>query len=754
MSNTEEMFDREMVVEFLEESLDQISDLENKLIEFEKNPNNLKLIDDVFRPVHSIKGTAGFFKLTGLQKLAHKLENVLDLLRKEEISPSPEVVSAELSGFEELHAMCQRLVDNDKEILDQDHYDQLIQHIEALSQQRRDSNTEVLLYLNAFKAFQSSLPETVLTSLSFKILSEHAEHLDILVQKSLEDIIPHFLAAFQQFQETLPSEIKSSPDLSLLKKETRRLESIAVAAKKGPAFRKTGDFFYLEMDVSGEISTIQEIANLSFDEALPINTAQRLNDALISLQAKVSDEALALTKEIQLSLVPILSGMEDFDTEFQNQLTISVKKLVSLMTRPAKEEKRESAAEQTEEKPEEKHEVKTMRVSEDEVDGFMHFVGELVVVSDMLKYIGIEISKMPGMQDLEENFKQAHQTFHALSRNLIDSLLKVRLIPVDNLLKKVPGLARSLADKVGKKVRVEIHGGDIKIDKSLHELMDHPLTHIIRNSLDHGLESPEEREAAGKEATGLIQLEVKHDGEWIHFKIQDDGAGIQVDRIKQKALEKELITPEQAASLPEEEAANLLFLPGFSTAKTVSDISGRGVGLDVVKKNIEEVNGQVSISSQAGQGTTFYIKLPSSTSFVIIEGVNTSVGQTEYIFPVECMQMAFQPQKGEVFMANDIEVVRHKDRILPVLRLYKVFKMNPDFETPEDSIFIIVDHQKQHFAVMVDKLLGKTQVVLKEINLGEQEGEHSQKDILGGAIMGHGNIALVLDIEQLKNHLK
>ncbi len=754
MSGTEEMFDREMVVEFLEESLDQISDLENLLIEFEKNPNNLKLIDDVFRPVHSIKGTAGFFKLLSLQKLAHKLENVLDLLRKEEIAPSAEIISTELSGFTELHAICQRLVNEEEEVIDVEHYNQLIQDIEALSQQKRDTKTEVLLYLNAFQAFEATLPQAVLTSPTFQALTQNVSQLEIIVQKSIEEAISSFLEAFHQFTEKQAPEITNSSDFNFLKKETRRLETIAVTSKKGPTFRKTGDYFYQETDVSGEISTIQEIINLPFEEALPLNTAQRLKDALDSLQQKISDEALTLTKTIQLVLVPVLSGMMEFDQEFQKELMIPVEKLVSLMTQPVKEEKAEAPAKKMDEKTEEKHEVKTMRVSEEEIDGFMHFVGELVVVSDMLKYIGLEINKIPGVRDLEESFKQAHQTFHALSQNLIDSLLKIRLLPVDNLLKKVPGLARSLADKVGKKVRVEIHGGDIKIDKSLHELMDHPLTHIIRNSLDHGLESPDTREAAKKPATGLIQIDVTHDGDWVNFTIQDDGAGIPVDKVKQKALEKELITPEQAATLSDDEAVNLLFLPGFSTAKTVSDISGRGVGLDVVKRNIEAVNGQVAISSQFGKGTSFDIRLPSSTSFVIIEGVNTLVGNTEYIFPVEFMQMAFRPQKEEVFMANDIEVVRHKNRILPVLRLYEIFKIPPESETPEAAILVIVEHQKQSFAVMVDKLLGKTQVVLKEIDLGEQDGEHLQKDILGGAIMGHGNIALVLDIEQLKGHLK
>gem|GEM_PF-653434 len=741
--------DREIVVGFLEESLDQISNLETLMIEFEQNPDNLDLVEQIFRPIHSIKGTAGFFQMGQMQKLAHSLENVLDLLRRQEILPSQLVTSVEISGFEELREICQRLIDEKDEIEDQSYFDQLLFTIDQLAQQKRDTNTEILLGVNSLKAFVSQLSPDLLKSQKYRKLSQATEHLEALARFQIEDAISTFSQAFSDFREELPPEASTTPGLTALSRNLARLDLVAATPVQVRKFRKTDDYFLNGIDVSGEISTIKDILNTSLASSPSLNMAQRLADALISLQAKTEDLVIEHIKAMRPMLELVLAGNEKFDANIQKKLKKEFQSLLATVT-PSKGK---ISQKPVQEKEPPAMRQKTMRVSEEEIDGFMHFVGELVVVSDMFNYISKMMRENLDPKRLEDRFRQANETFNELSQKLIDSLLKVRQLPMEGLLKKIPGLARSVADKQGKQVRVTTKGNDVKVDKGIYDLLDHPLTHLIRNAVDHGLETPELRVARGKPEVGTIKIEVTSDGDWVSIAIQDDGGGISVEKVKAKALERKMFTPEELDKFSEEEIINLILLPGFSTVEQVSEISGRGVGMDVVKKNIEEASGKLNIISQWEKGTTFQIRFPKSSHFMIIEGISAQVGKVDFIFPIESVLTVFSPPPQALFKANQTEVVRYNQQILPVLRLHELFQITPEKHHQGKVILVIVRHETQDFAVLVDAFLGTTQVVVKELGLEKLGSVYTQKDISGGAIMGHGGVALILDTEQLKTHI-
>ncbi len=700
-------FDQEMVKEFLEESIDEISKMENLLLQFEQKPEDREPIDGVFRIAHSIKGSAAFFKLFEIQKLAHSLENVLDLLRKGEVPPSQLVISALLPGFLELEGMCDRASQGLPEIENEDFLNALYNQLNNLTQQKRDLRDEVILYLNTVQAFM----------------------------------------------EQVPPEVAQSPAFNVLKKESERLALTAEASHKKSEFRKTGDFFYQGKDVSGEMSAVGDIIKTPLDTSFPVNTAQRLLDALSSLCSILKEEDLLVGRQMLTMVEMVLAEIRPFDDEVQHDLRDGYEHLLTSMAQtPAGQIPKAAKKETGLEKPLEKREGKTMRVSEEKVDGFMHFVGELVVVSDMLNYIDSEMDKVNISQDLSNRFKQARQSFNTLSQKLRESLLEVRRVSVDGLLRKVPGLARNVADKLGKHVKVETIGNEIQIDKSLYELLDHPLTHLVRNAVDHGLEATNVRQQKGKPSEGLLRVIVQQTDDWVTLTIEDDGGGINIEHVKKKALERGLISSETAQKMQEEEALHLITLAGFSTAEAVSDISGRGVGLDVVKENIEGVNGKLKIESEFGKGTKFQIRLPSTTGFVVVDGVNTLVGQNEFIFPVENMQLAFRPRQEDFFVAEQKEMVRHGEEIIRMLRMHQVFHINPTYQDPTEAILVVVENQQHRFAVMVDKLLGGTQVVIRELGIKEL-GQTAHQGIAGGAIMGHGDVALVLDVKSLAEYL-
>lgn len=379
----------------------------------------------------------------------------------------------------------------------------------------------------------------------------------------------------------------------------------------------------------------------------------------------------------------------------------------------------------------------SIRVSVEKVEELINLVGELVIANSMVNESINELSlqRAPILQE-------AIATMERTTRELQEQVMAVRMMPIGHVFRRFPRLVRDLASSLQKSAEVEIVGEDTELDKQVIEEIGDPLTHLVRNAVDHGLESPEVRLEAGKPETGKVRLSAFHEGGNVIVEVADDGGGLCKNRIRDKAIAKGLI--DGAAELTDEQIYDLIFEPGFSTAESVSDVSGRGVGMDVVKRNVEMLNGSVSIRSQQGVGTTFRVKLP--LTMAILDGLSLSLDNEIYIVPLLSVFESIRPKPGEVrTVAGRGEVLVVRGETVPLLRLHRLFNISDCVERPENALVVILEHQGKKLGLMVDELLGQLQVVMKSLedNFRKVEG------ISGATILGDGRVAFILDIPGL-----
>jgi two-component system, chemotaxis family, sensor kinase CheA len=374
----------------------------------------------------------------------------------------------------------------------------------------------------------------------------------------------------------------------------------------------------------------------------------------------------------------------------------------------------------------------TVRVNTEKLDSMMNVVGELVIVQSQICESARE--QADPNSALSRNIAQLGRITKELQRNA----MSLRLMPIKPTFQKMERLARDLARDFGKKVSFHTEGEDTEVDRTVVEEIADPLVHMVRNSLDHGLETPADRIAAGKTEIGSLSLKAYNQGSHIIIELIDDGRGIDPDRIHRKAIEKGIV--QAGDSLTRDEILQLIFAPGFSTAEKVTSVSGRGVGMDVVKRNIDKLRGGVDIQTELGKGTTFRIRLPLTTA--IIDGLVVRVGVDRFILPSTSVQMALRPDRANVITVHGRgEVYDHRGRILPIRRLHRQFQIPGATERPENGILVIIETQDRITALLVDELVSKQEVVVKNLGgfLANLPG------IAGGAILGDGNIALILD---------
>ena len=378
-------------------------------------------------------------------------------------------------------------------------------------------------------------------------------------------------------------------------------------------------------------------------------------------------------------------------------------------------------------------EARIVRVDTSKLDFLVEMAGEMVIAQS-------QVSQDPHLRDLESprlqrNLAQLERITEALQK----TAMSMRMVPIGQLFRRMNRLVRDLSRKSGKQVELELAGEETELDRTIVEALSDPLTHMVRNSLDHGIETPEERRAAGKDPLGRVRLKACHEAGHIMIEVSDDGCGIDREKVLAKAREKGLIA--EGARPTEQETFNLIFEPGFSTAQCVTDVSGRGVGMDVVRKQLTKLRGRVEIQSTLGQGTTFFLKLP--LTLAIIDGLVIGVGRERYVVPLFAVREIFRPTREMVSTAcNQGEMVLIRGRLLPLVRLYRRFHVQPRTEDPSESVFLVADDGGRTFCLMVDEFVGKQEVVIK--TLGDLTKKSS--GIAGGSILGDGKVVLVLDL--------
>ena len=403
----------------------------------------------------------------------------------------------------------------------------------------------------------------------------------------------------------------------------------------------------------------------------------------------------------------------------------------------------DKALKKQEPKPLGSEEDQTIRVETRRLDHVMNLVGELVLGRNRMMKLSTGLEQSHESDPLVRELAETLGRLDLVTSDLQTAVMKTRMLPIRKVLGKFPRMVRDLSNKVGKNVGLELVGEDTELDKSVIEEIADPLVHLIRNAIDHGLETPEERRAAGKPEQGTVKLEAAQEGDRIVIRVSDDGGGMSVEKIKAKALSRDLVTPQEISTWGRREIINLIFQPGFSTAENVTDVSGRGVGMDVVRTNISRLNGTVEVDTDEGHGSTVTIKLP--LTIAIIQALMVAVERQEFAIPLTSVVEAVKLGSRDLKTINGREVLTLRDHVLPLLRLSRMFEI-PMLEDRSDfGYVVVVAVGERRFGIMVDHLHAQEEVVIKSLGglLGEIKG------IAGATITGEGKVVLILDMAEL-----
>ncbi len=381
----------------------------------------------------------------------------------------------------------------------------------------------------------------------------------------------------------------------------------------------------------------------------------------------------------------------------------------------------------------------TIRVSVERLDDMMNLVGELVLERNRLLQINRDFRENKNVDEYPEKVADTTERIHFVTTEIQLSVLKTRMVPIDRLFRKFPRMIRDISREMKKKADLLISGGETELDKTVIDELGDPLVHLLRNSIDHGLEAPEQRRALGKPEIGRVELSARQEGNHIIIGVKDDGKGIDVDKVKAKALEREIVTQEQLLAMSKQDIMQLIFEAGFSTAEQVSNISGRGVGMDVVKTNIRKLGGMIELNSEVNMGTEMVLKLP--LTLAIMQALMVQVHNDVYAIPLASVIETIKIEDGDIKNVNQKEVIYHRDSVIPLLRLQEVFMVSQNGNTSDTEYMVLVGAGEKRFGLVVDRLIGQEEVVIK--SLGDYLG--NIPGIAGGTITGDGRVRLIVD---------
>jgi two-component system, chemotaxis family, sensor kinase CheA len=667
---------------FFEESFEGLETMECGLLHLEVGTVDMEVIHTIFRAAHSIKGGSGTFGLHDVAAFTHVLETLLDEMRDGRRQITQPAVNLLLQSVDCLRDML--IARRDGSNLDGERVAHLQQQCESLLQTvaGREQHQETSLTEGNGQAKAMPAGWRIFFRPALTMLRRGNDPVRILgALETLGDL------TVQVDMARLPGFAELDPEMCYLLWELTVQGAVPIEE-----IREI--FAWVEGDCELRITSLQEEPGSPVEET-PVSAP------LPALQAGMAPAS---------QQTPAGEGAESH----------------SIRERRAGAERRNAPL---------IAETSSIRVGIDKIDALINMVGELVITQSMLCQLGehFHMSHLPklldGLDQLERN-----------TRELQESVMRIRMLPISFTFQRFPRLVHDLSQRLGKQVELEMSGEQTELDKTVIEKIGDPLLHLVRNAIDHGIEAPTVRGALGKPATGALRLTAYHQGGHVIIEVSDDGAGLNKAKLLHKARERGLIGADEV--LPEEEKIyDVIFQPGFSTVETVSDISGRGVGMDVVRRNIRELGGHIEVHSQEGQGTTFTIRLP--LTLAILDGQLIRVGQEIYIIPLVSIVESLQIEPGMMrAVAGQMEFYTLRGAHIPIIRFDHVFGVRPDYSDLANTLLVVVEGDGQRVGVVVDELLGQQQVVIKnlESNFKRVEG------VAGATILGDGTIALILDV--------
>ncbi|EMH05180.1 chemotaxis histidine kinase/response regulator CheAY2 [Helicobacter pylori] len=644
---------QEIMEDFLIEAFEMNEQLDQDLVELEHNPEDLDLLNRIFRVAHTIKGSSSFLNLNILTHLTHNMEDVLNRARKGEIKITPDIMDVVLRSIDLMKTLLVTIRDTGSDTNNgkENEIEEVVKKLQAITSQNLESAKET--------SGTKEAPEK-------EVKKENKK------ENQTETKAP------TTENPTSDNPLADEPDLD-----------------------------YANMSAEEVEAEIERLLNKR-QEADKERRAQKKQED----QAKPKQE-VAPAKETPKTETP---------------------------KAPKTETKAKAKADTEENKAPSIGVEQTVRVDVRRLDHLMNLIGELVLGKNRLIRIYSDVEERYDGEKFLEELNQVVSSISAVTTDLQLAVMKTRMQPVGKVFNKFPRMVRDLSRELGKSIELIIEGEETELDKSIVEEIGDPLIHIIRNSCDHGIEPLEERRRLNKPETGKVQLSAYNEGNHIVIKISDDGKGLDPVMLKEKAIEKGVISERDAESMSDREAFNLIFKPGFSTAKVVSNVSGRGVGMDVVKTNIEKLNGIIEIDSEVGVGTTQKLKIP--LTLAIIQALLVGVQEEYYAIPLSSVLETVRISQDEIYTVDGKSVLRLRDEVLSLVRLSDIFKVDAILESNSDVYVVIIGLADQKIGVIVDYLIGQEEVVIKSLGYYLK----NTRGIAGATVRGDGKITLIVDV--------
>lgn len=695
---------------FIDETAEHIQSLSDNIMELEKEPENENTVNEIFRAAHSLKGMAGTMGFKKMQHLTHDMENVFQEVRSGNIKVSSEMIDILFQCLDAIEGY--------------------LECIKSTSDEGSEANEAIIAGLNRFlkkaegkdEGASDSKEAAAKTSGAMDARELKAE---VTYERKYHNIV---------FNDTEKKSLKVAVDAGL------KLYGITVYIQKECLLKAARAFLvFKEVEELGQILVYSpsshdiEDERFEFDFSFYLASDAELDKVLKSIVG-VSEIENAVGEEVTLSDFEDIPEHEESGVVSQSQTSAPA---AAAKTAASSGSKQQPAAKgKTNNKPVTN---RTVRVDIEKLDALMNQVSELIIAKNSL----VSISATDSGSFQNQTFHEQIEYLERITTNLHESVMKVRMVPIESVVNKFPRMIRDLSRKLDKKMELYMTGEDTELDRTVVDQIGDPLQHLLRNSADHGLESAELRAQRGKPEVGSITLNAFQEGNNVIIEVGDDGNGIDTENVKAKAIERGLVTPEQAEKLSQKEIIDFLFMPSFSMAKKITDVSGRGVGLDVVKSNIEALGGDVEVKSVLGEGTKFIVRLP--LTLAIIQALMVEIRDEKYAIALGSIQNIEDIPIKDIKYVQAEEVIHLRGMVIPLVRLDQILDIEPKEEEPESLTVVIVKKGDKYAGLVVDNLMGQQEIVIK--SLGKYISNN--KLISGATILGDGEVALILDVNTL-----
>ncbi|MGN0482760.1 MAG: chemotaxis protein CheW [Lachnospiraceae bacterium] len=696
---------------FIDETNGHIQSLNDCIMTLEQEPENKDMINEIFRAAHSLKGMAGTMGFKRMQRLTHDMENVFQEVRSDKLKVTSHMIDI---LFECLDAI-EGYLDN----------------VKNTSDEGTDDNEAIVAELNSLLTDSSDKDPAVATA--------PASSEEKPAEEKKEEDRRRFLR--QELDNAEKDQVKAAEDAGqTLYGFTCYIKSgcLLKAARAFLIFKAAEEFGQIIVYKPSSQDIEDEKFELDFSFIMiseePIEKILEATSAVSEIEEMVGEK---VTYEQLLAFEnKKIEEEEKKKAEAQKEAVQAPAPVLETKPAPIKKETKPAAKKTTTPKPVTN---RTVRVDIEKLDALMNQVSELIIAKNSL----VSISATEGGDFQNQSFHEQIEYLERITTNLHESVMKVRMVPIESVVNKFPRMIRDLSKKLNKPMELHMSGEDTELDRTVVDQIGDPLQHLLRNSADHGLESAEIRKERGKPETGSITLNAFQEGNNVIIEVSDDGNGIDTDKVLSKAIERGVVTEEQGEHLSQKEIIDLLFLPSFSMAKQITDISGRGVGLDVVKSNIEALGGDVEVKTKLGEGSKFTVRLP--LTLAIIQALMVVIRDEKYAIALGSIQNIEDIPLSDIKYVQAKEVINIRGSVIPLIRLDEVLDIEPSNEEKDSLTVVIVKKGDKYAGLVVDDLMGQQEIVIK--SLGKYI--ENNKIISGATILGDGEVALILDVNVL-----